>query len=115
MLRWHLVSDCTNYPIFLRLIFIIVDDNLQLMITNILGMNLLGSDYNIVARQCMEGLGALGGKCIGTEVPGQGGKSVQAQMCLCNSDQCNAASFPIQATFITIFVSIASILLQKLI
>ena len=85
------------------------------MKTMILGMNLLGSDYNIVARQCMEGLGALGGKCIGTEVPGQGGKSVQAQMCLCNSDQCNTASFPIQASLITLFVSIASILVQKLI
>ena len=94
---------------------IIVDDNLQLMIKMISGMNLLGSDYNIIARQCMEGLGALGGKCIGTEVPGQGGKSVQAQMCLCNSDQCNTASFPIQATFVTIFVSIVSILVQKLI
>ena len=78
------------------------------------GMNLLGADYNIIARQCMEGLGPLGGKCnggrgtysTGIVVPGQRGKSVQAKMCLCNSDQCNTTSFPIQATLITVFVSI---------
>ena len=53
-------------------------------------MNLLGADYNIIARQCMEGFGPLGGKCnggrgtysTGIVVPGQGGKSVQAKMCL---------------------------------
>ena len=77
------------------------------------GMNLLGADYNIIARQCMEGLdplgrgrGGRGTYSTGIVVPGQRGKSVPAKMYLCNSDQCNTTSFQIQATLITIFVSI---------
>jgi len=78
-------------------------------------MDLLGKNYNFVARQCMPKFSALAGRCMGTEVPGPGGKSIQAEMCVCNSDQCNTASFSTQASILTVLVSIVSLMLQQLI
>jgi len=80
-------------------------------------MDLFGQSLDIVSRQCMPGGEALlkiSGSCISSDTPTVGGQTVKANMCLCTSELCNAANFPVQASIMTVLISIVSVLLQKM-
>ena len=85
------------------------------MIYRFLEMKFLGKEYEFAERRCVEGLAAISPKCIPTDVPLDGGQTGKANMCLCTSELCNTASFPAHGSMLTIFVSLAAILLQKMI
>ena len=80
-----------------------------------LDMKFLGTEYKVTERRCVEGLAAISPKCIQTDVPLDGGQTGKANMCLCTSELCNTASFPVHGSVLILFISIAAILLQTMI
>merc|ERR1712126_403866 len=78
-------------------------------------MKFLGKEYKFSERRCVEGLAAISPKCIPTDVPLDGGQTGKANMCLCASELCNTASFSVQGSILTLFVSIVAIVLKKMI
>jgi len=77
-------------------------------------MEMFGREIDVVSRQCIPGLGALSGRCIGQEIPGLNGKNIKAEMCICNSDICNSANLPVQASVLAVLFSAMSTLIVKL-
>lgn len=77
-------------------------------------MHMFGRTIDVVSRQCMADLGSLNGRCLDQEIPELNGKTIKAEMCICNSDNCNAANLPAIASFVPILLSVFSISIVKL-
>ena len=58
----------------------------------------MGKKYDIAMRMCMPGLKAIAGRCMSQKVPGPSGKQIDANMCICDTDQCNSAPFSTQVS-----------------
>jgi len=65
-------------------------------VKSITSAELLGKTFDLAMRMCMPGMKPLAGRCMDQEVPGPNGKKMRANMCICDTDQCNSAPFSTQ-------------------
>lgn len=78
-------------------------------------MKVHGTKYKVTERRCFEGMAAFNQRCIQTDIPLPGGQTGKSNTCFCTSELCNTASFPVHGSVLTLFISIAAILLQTMI
>ena len=70
-------------------------------------MSVGGAKFDVTQRMCMAGLKAMAGNCIDQEVPTGSGQKVTANMCACDSDQCNSAPFSSQISVLGMLLPVA--------
>lgn len=71
-------------------------------------MSVGGTKFDLTQRMCMTGMKAMAGNCIDQEVPaGQTGQTITANMCACDSDQCNSAPFSAQISVLGMLLPVA--------
>jgi len=72
-----------------------------------MSMSVGGNKFDITQRMCMAGMKAMAGNCIDQEVPVTAGQTVTANMCACDSDQCNSATFSSQLSVFGMLLPVA--------
>jgi len=73
-----------------------------------MSMSVGGAKFDLTQRMCMQGMKAMAGNCIDQEVPaGQTGQTITANMCACDSDQCNSAPFSSQISVFGMLLPVA--------
>ena len=68
-------------------------------------MNLQGTSLKFTSRQCFPGVSILSGKCLAQDIPIEV-QQIKANMCVCNTDECNSAPFSAQASFFGLLLPI---------
>jgi len=67
---------------------------------------LTGQSLNVVSRSCMPDVAHVGNTCVNQEIAVPGQQPMKTEMCVCNSDECNAAPISSQASLFGLILPI---------